>query len=163
LSASFASTAQALKHHWQCDIMGDVRCVLDTNVIVAALRSPAGASAALLRAARRGDLTFLANVALALEYEATCSRAEHQLAAGLNAAEVRIFLDAVIGMAEPVETHFLWRPLLRDPSDELVLEAAVNGRAQVIVTFNLRDFGRAPSRFGIEVLNPPAALSRIRP
>ena len=61
--------------------------MLDTNVIVAALRSPAGASAALLRAARRGDLTFLANVALALEYEATCSRAEHQLAAGLNAVK----------------------------------------------------------------------------
>ncbi|MFM7705378.1 MAG: putative toxin-antitoxin system toxin component, PIN family [Rubrivivax sp.] len=143
-------------------MMGNVRCIVDTNVIVAALRSPAGASAALLRAARRGDLALLANVALALEYEATCSRAEHQLAAGLTQAEVRIFLDAVIAMAEPVETHFLWRPLLRDPSDELVLEAAVNGRAQAIVTFNQRDFGLAPRRFGIEVLSPPDALSRIR-
>lgn len=127
------------------------------------MRSPAGASAALLRAARRGELTFLANVGLALEYESACSRAEHQLAAGLTGAQLRIFLDAVVGMAEPVETHFLWRPLLRDPGDELVLEAAVNGQATCIITFNQRDFGPAPLRFGIEVLSPPAALARIRP
>ena len=57
-------------------------------------------------------------------------------------------------MAEPVKTHFLWRPQLRDPGDEMVLEAAVNGRADALVTFNLRDFGSAPSRFGVELLLP---------
>ncbi|MEZ5730137.1 MAG: PIN domain-containing protein [Burkholderiaceae bacterium] len=71
-------------------------------------------------------------------------------------------MDAVVAMAEPVETHFLWRPQLRDPADELVLEAAVNGRAAAIVTFNQRDFGVAPMRFGIEVLSPSAACRRIR-
>jgi putative PIN family toxin of toxin-antitoxin system len=140
-----------------------VRVVLDTNVIVAAMRSPTGASAALLRAARHGEFTFVANVALAVEYEATCSRAEHQLASGLTAAQVGIFLDAVVAMAEPVETHFLWRPQLRDPADELVLEAAVNGRASAIVTFNQRDFGAVPLRFGIEVMTPLAAYKRIHP
>ena len=100
-----------------------MKFVLDTNVIVAAMRSPTGASAALLKAARRNQIVIVANVALALEYEATCSRAEHILASGLSAAQVGIFLDAVIAMAEPVETHFLWRPQLRDPADELVLEA----------------------------------------
>lgn len=140
-----------------------MRCVLDTNVIVAAMRSPTGASAALPMAARRGELTMVANVALALEYEATCSRAEHALAAGLSLDQVTIFLDAVVAMAEPVETHFLWRPMLRDPADELVLEAAVNGRASVIVSFNQRDFGTMPLQFGVEVLSPSTALRRIRP
>lgn len=140
-----------------------MRCVLDTNVIVAAMRSPSGASAALLKAARRGEIQLVANVALALEYEATCSRAEHVLASGLSQAQVSIYLDAVVAMAEPVESHFLWRPLLRDPGDELVLEAAVNGRAAAIVTFNQRDFGTLPLQFGVEVLSPIAVLRRIEP
>jgi putative PIN family toxin of toxin-antitoxin system len=136
--------------------------VLDTNVVVAAMRSPRGASASLLIAARRGKLTMLVNVALALEYEATCQLPEHRLAAELNDAEVGIFIDAVLAMAEPVETHFMWRPQLRDPADELVLEAAVNGRADAVVTFNRRDFGDAPAAFGIEVLTPAEALNRVR-
>ncbi|MER2624166.1 MAG: PIN domain-containing protein [Accumulibacter sp.] len=112
-----------LTHHRPSDITGDVRVVLDTNVIVAAMRSPTGASAALLIAARRGEVTLVSNVALALEYEATCCPPEHGLAAGLNPAQVSIFLDAVIAMVEPVETHFLWRPLLHDPGDEPILES----------------------------------------
>ncbi len=141
--------------------MGDVRWVLDTNVIVAAMRSPTGASAALLRAARRGAVTPVANVALALEYEATCGLAEHRLAAGLTAAEVGMFLDAVVALMDPVESHYLWRPQLRDPGDELVLEAAVNGRAEAIVTFNTRDFGAAPGRFGVGLLLPREAVRRV--
>jgi putative PIN family toxin of toxin-antitoxin system len=138
-----------------------VKVVLDTNVIVAAMRSPRGASAALLMAARRSKIVLLANVALALEYEATCRLAEHRLAAGLTLDQADIFVDAVLAMAEPVETHFMWRPQLRDPADEFVLEAAANGQAAAIVTFNLRDFGAAPGRFGIDVLSPAEALRRI--
>jgi putative PIN family toxin of toxin-antitoxin system len=136
--------------------------VLDTNVVIAAMRSPVGASAELLRMARRSEVTLLANVALALEYEATCKLAEHCLAAGLDVHEVGVFVDGVLAMAEPVETHFMWRPQLRDPADELVLEAAVNGQAAAIVTFNRRDFGAAPARFGINVLTPAEAIRRIR-
>ena len=136
--------------------------MLDTNIVIAAMRSPAGASAELLRMARRSEVTLLANVALALEYEATCKLAEHCLAAGLDLHEVGVFVDAVLAMAEPVETHFLWRPQLRDPADELVLEAAVNGQATAIVTFNRRDFGAAPARFGIDVLTPAETIRRIR-
>src|SRR5215472_1014426 len=131
-----------------------MRCVLDTNVVVAVMRSPTGASAALLIAARRSELTMLANVALAIEYEATCQLAEHRLAARLDPHQVGIFVDAVLAMVEPVETHFIWRPQLRDPADEFVLEAAVNGRVAAIVTFNRRDFGRVPGEFGIELLTP---------
>ena len=136
--------------------------MLDTNVVVAAMRSPTGASAALLMAARRSGITMLANVALALEYEATCQLAEHRLAAGLDLDQVGIFIDAVLAMAEPVETHFMWRPQLRDPADEFVLEAAVNGRAAAIVTFNRRDFGGVPAGFGIDLLTPAEAIGRIR-
>ena len=137
--------------------------VLDTDVVVAAMRSPRGASAAILRAARQGRVTLLATVPLALEYEAVGSRAEHRLAAGLTEREVQIFLTAVVAMAEPVTTHFLWRPQLRDPADEMVLEAAANGSADALVTFNARDFGTAPAQFGIKVLLPREAIRRITP
>ena len=123
--------------------------------------SPAGASAAILRSIRRGEAALLLSVPLAMEYEAVCQRAEHRLAAGLNLRQVDIFMTAVIAMAEPVETHFLWRPQLRDPNDEMVLEAAVNGRADALVTFNVRDFGNAPERFGVELLLPRETIVRI--
>ncbi len=136
--------------------------MLDTDVVVAAMRSPSGASAAILRSVRRGRTALLLSVPLAMEYEAVCSKAEHRLAAGLSGREVEIFLDAVIAMAEPVETHFLWRPQLRDANDEMVLETAVNGQADALVTFNRRDFGTVPAQFGVELLLPREALERIR-
>lgn len=127
------------------------------------MRSPTGASAALLRAARLGNPRLLANVALALEYEAICGLDEHREAARLTKGEVEIFLTAVVAMTEPVESHFFWRPQLRDPADEFVLEAAVNGQADAIVTFNIRDFGAAPGRFGVAVWKPIEALRRLEP
>lgn len=126
------------------------------------MRSPTGASAAILRAVRQGRITPLISVTLALEYEAVCCEAEHRLASGLSEQEVDVYVTALIALAEPVETHFLWRPQLRDPGDEMVLETAVNGRADALVTFNVRDFGPVPSAFGIEVLLPREALERIK-
>jgi putative PIN family toxin of toxin-antitoxin system len=137
-----------------------VRFVLDTDVIVAALRSPEGASAALLLAIRRGRGVMLLSVPLLIEYEATSRRAEHRLASGLSEKEIETFLDGLVFLAEPVKTHYRWRPQLRDPGDEMVLEAAVNGRARAIVTFNRRDYGVAPADFGIELLSPAEALRR---
>ena len=97
-----------------------------------------------------------------MEYEAICSEAEHRLASGLSDREVDVFVNAVIALVEPVETHFLWRPQLRDPGDEMVLEAAINGHADALVTFNVRDFGAVPSQFGVELLLPREAIRRIR-
>lgn len=74
--------------------------------------------------------------------------------AKLQRSEVGIFVDAVIAMLEPVETHFMWRLQFRDPADELVLEAAVNGQAETIATLNRRDFGIVPEQFGMSVLTP---------
>ena len=138
-----------------------MRLVLDTDVVVAAMRSPSGASAALLEAAIDGRITMLANVALVLEYEAVCKRGEHLAAAGLDIGQAGLFVDSLVALVEPVDSHFFWRPQLKDPSDEMVLEAAVNGRAHAIVTFNRRDFGLAPERFGLRVLLPRDAFRRI--
>lgn len=125
------------------------------------MRSPRGASAAILRAARSGRIILAASVPLALEYEAVCRQSEHLRASGLADREADIFLSAVIAMVEPVKTHFLWRPQLRDPGDEMVLEAAVNGAADALVTFNRRDFGDTAARFAIELLLPREAIERI--
>ncbi len=139
-----------------------MRLVLDTDVIVAAMRSPTGASAALLRLLDEGVGTLLLSVPLVLEYEATCQLPEHRLASGLKASEVLVFVNTLVAIAEPVEIYYRWRPQLRDPADEMVLEAAVNGRAEALVTFNFRDYGTAPAAFGIELLRLGEALGRIR-
>jgi putative PIN family toxin of toxin-antitoxin system len=136
---------------------------LDTDVVVAAMRSPSGASAAILRLARQSRVTLLVSVALALEYEAVCRRLEHQLAAGLREDEVNGFVDTIVAMAQEVTMHFLWRPQLRDPCDEMVLEAAINGEADALVTFNARDFGAVPGHFGVDLLLPREVIVRMRP
>ncbi len=134
---------------------------MDTDTIVAAMRSPTGASAALLRAARSGSFVLPATAPLCLEYEDVCSRPEHVEAANFSPVDLTVFLDAVVDLVEPVDVWFLWRPQLRDPGDELVLEAAVNGRADAIATFNRRDFRPAADRFGIDILLPAEAIRRL--
>jgi len=137
-----------------------VRLILDTTTVVAAIRSDAGASRRLLRAGLEKRLTLLASVTLMFEYQAVLTRAEHLQASALTLEDINILLDAIAAVAEPVRLAFLWRPVARDPDDDMVLEAAVNGRADAIVTFNLRDFRGAAQRFGIAVLSPGAALRR---
>lgn len=136
--------------------------MVNTDVVVAGLRSPAGASAALLIQLLKGRATMLLSVALALEYEASCLRREHLLAANASAVEVRQVLDTIMDVVVPVELHYRWRPQLSDPGDDMVLEAAVNGRADAIVTFNRKDYGSVPARFGIAVLSPSDVLRRVR-
>jgi putative PIN family toxin of toxin-antitoxin system len=137
-----------------------MRLVLDTNVLVTAFRSPRGAAAEILRLIRRRELTMLATVALFLEYEAVLMRSEHLASAEMTAGEAGSALDVLAAVVEPIEPHYLWRPRLRDPDDDMVLEVAVNGRADAIVTFNTRDFA-AVGEFGIELLTPAAMLRRM--
>lgn len=139
-----------------------MKLVLDTDVIVAAMRSPKGASAALLLAADAGEVKLLATVPLYIEYEAVCTRAEHILASGATLQEVEQFLDGLADLISPVEPWFLWRPQLRDTGDELVLEAAINGRADSLVTFNRADYRPAATSFGMPILLPREALQALR-
>jgi putative PIN family toxin of toxin-antitoxin system len=139
-----------------------MRVVLDTNVVVAAIRSPTGASAEVLRRIREGRLVPSVSVALCLEYEAVALRPEHVSAAGASLSEIRNVLDVLIALSEPVEIAFRWRPQLRDPGDDLVLEAAANGQAAAIITFNEHDFRPECDRFGIEAIAPGDLLRRLR-
>jgi putative PIN family toxin of toxin-antitoxin system len=139
-----------------------MRLVLDTDVLVAAFRSERGASRELLIAALDERLVLLASTALWLEYEAVLTRPLHLRAAGLSAAEVRDVLAALAVVAEPVPIHFLWRPVLADAEDEHVLDLAMNGRADMLVTFNQDDFMEASKTFQIDVVTPAAALQRLR-
>jgi len=90
------------------------------------------------------------------------TRGEHLRAARLSASDVGVLLDAIAAIAEPVRLAFLWRPVLADIDDDMVLETAVNGRADAIVTFNKRDFIPAGEQFGIAVLSPAETVGRWR-
>lgn len=136
-----------------------MRLVLDTDVVVAAFRSDRGASRQLLLAALDRQVLMLVSVPLMLEYEAVLTRAEQLNGTGLTAAETGAVLDALASVIEPVHLRFLWRPRLKDPADEMVLETAVNGRADCLVTFNMRHFGEAANEFGLRVA-PPGEVCR---
>jgi putative PIN family toxin of toxin-antitoxin system len=138
-----------------------LKAVIDTSVVVAALRSRDGASNALLRCVGTMRLKMLATPALFLEYEEVLKRPEQQAAHGLDRSGIDRFLATLASIIEPVDVHIAWRPQLRDPADEMVLEAAVNGRANVLVTFNVRDFTPTAERFGISVLRPRDVLKKV--
>lgn len=140
-----------------------MRIVLDTSVVVAGFRSRRGASNLLLRRVAEGILRPLVSTALFLEYEDVLLRPEQRLATGMTEKDVELAMAALASASEPVEVHFRWRPQLRDPSDELVLEAAVNGRADALVTHNIRDFEGAAARFELRVIRPQQCLKEIGP
>ena len=135
--------------------------VLDTAVVVAAVRSPRGASAALLVQVLERRFIPVLSVALVLQYEEVCLRPEDRTESGLQEREVRTIIDALCTNAREVVTRFQWRPQLRDPGDEMGLEAGVNGRADALVTFNERDFAAVPERFRIPIPSPGEALRRL--
>ena len=142
--------------------MPDMKMALDTDVIVASRRSRSGASYALLRALQAGEITAVASVAMMLEYEAVLMRPEQCLATGMSVQDVQDFLDELTALLIPVTTWFLWRPRLRDPDDEMVLDAAVNGGAEAIVTFNVQDFRPAAAVFNLRILTPAETLLEMR-
>ena len=136
--------------------------MLDTDVMVAALRSSAGASRQLLLFALHRQFVLLLSVPLFLEYEAVLTRPEHLAASGLTAPEVGRVLDDLASVAKPVRLAFRWRPLLTDPDDDMVLETAFNGDVNAIVTFNQQDFAKASQRFAFAIWRPAEALLNIR-
>lgn len=138
-----------------------LRVTLDTNVLVAGLRSRRGASHAVLRHWLAGRFLACASVPLWVEYEATLKRDEIAAAHGLATGEIDSLLDAWAVHVDPVELHYTWRPQLRDPKDEMVLETALNGRAEALVTFNAADFAKAAGKFGVPLWHPRDLLRRL--
>ena len=132
--------------------------VLDTNVIVAALRSNRGASFRVLSNVDSGGFEICLSVPLVLEYEAALHR--HARSIGLTRRDVTDVLDYLCAVAHRQPIFFLWRPQLRDPQDDMVLELAVAAGCRFLVTFNTRDFASADS-FGIRVVTPQQFLHAI--
>jgi putative PIN family toxin of toxin-antitoxin system len=142
-----------------CDIvLLGVRLVLDTDVVLAALRSDRGASRGLLEAALDRRIVMLASVPLFLEYEAVLTRPEQREKTGLSMEETNQILYALAAVAERVTFRFLWRPQLNDPADEMVLGTAVNGQADRLATFNVRHLRAAANSFGIRASRPGEIL-----
>jgi predicted nucleic acid-binding protein len=134
------------------------RIVLDTNVLVAGLRSSLGASFKLLSLVGSGAFTHVVSVALLFEYESAVMRPE----SGIRLARPLIedVLDYVCASGQRQEIYFLWRPILPDPGDDLVLEVAAHGQCDRIVTFNTRDF-TGSERFGIHAETPASFLRSL--
>jgi putative PIN family toxin of toxin-antitoxin system len=132
--------------------------VLDTNVLVSAIRSKHGASFRLL--SHLGDGRWRPNltVAIALEYEAVLKRNCQDF--GLTEDDVDDALDAIVSVSGLHRLYFLWRPVAADPDDDLVMEAAIASHSDFVITFNKRDFPES-RRFGIECLTPREFLILI--
>ena len=140
-----------------------MRVVLDTNVIVSAIRSTHGAAAKLLLKVVDGELDAAVTLALALEYEMVALRPEHLAAGELDERSARVLLDGVLACMSAVTPHLKLRPSSSDPKDDMVVEAAVNANADVLVTGDARHLAEAAGRWGLRVAAPKVLLSALEP
>lgn len=131
-----------------------MKVVLDTNVLVAGLLSREGASYQILNQIPAGKINYIVSVALFLEYEAVLKRKTFLRQAGLTAKDIDNVLNMVAKHALATKVYYLWRPHLRDPNDDMILELAVSGNANAIVTFNQKDFSIEKFGFNIKILSP---------
>lgn len=138
--------------------MTKFQIVLDTNVIVSALRSRKGASYKLLMLVDRANFEINLSVSVLLEYEDVTKRLLGQIS--LTETELDDILDYLCGLANLRDVFYLWRPFLKDPKDDMILELAVSAQCDVIVTYNQKDFVGI-EQFGIEVMTPKVFLQRI--
>jgi putative PIN family toxin of toxin-antitoxin system len=134
------------------------RIVLDTNVLVSALRSRNGASFRLLSIIDTEKFELAISVPLVLEYEASAKKQSRET--GLSSADIDSILNYICSIAKHYRIHYLWRPFLRDPKDDMVLELAVVSNAKYIVTFNTADF-KGIEKFGLQVIKPRDFLKEI--
>ena len=137
-----------------------MRVVLDTSVLVAAAKSRLGASFHLLSLLPHQDFEFAISVALYTEWQAVLTRPEH-IPQSSTAENALAFLRYLASAAHLQDVHFLWRPFLRDPDDDMVLECAVASGSQFIVTHNVKDFKRAPE-LKVRAVTPSEFLTLLR-
>jgi putative PIN family toxin of toxin-antitoxin system len=139
-----------------------LRIVLDTDVMVAAFDSPTGASRQVVVEVLDGNVSMLMSTSLLFEYEAVLTRPTVLKMIGIDAGSVRAVLDELAGLCVPVALDYRWRPAATDPDDDMVIETAVNGGADMIATFNVDDIRTGAARFGIAAERPAAVLRRLR-
>ena len=138
--------------------MKSYRIVLDTNVMVAALKSKRGASYKLLSIIDQDKFQISISVPLIIEYEYALKRTDLNIL--LTESEIDDILDYICQIADKREIFYLWRPYLKDPKDDMVLELAVESESDYIITYNQKDF-KGVSKFGIKTLTPKAFLRKI--
>lgn len=138
--------------------MKPTQVVLDTNILVTALRSKRGASFKLISLIDKGPFKLNLSVSLVFQYEEILRRQRRSL--HVNQDDIADFLDYLCSVANLHEIYFLWRPYLPDPQDDMILELAVNAGCKYIVTYNKRDF-RGTETFGIEVVTAKEFLEKI--
>ena len=136
-----------------------VSIVLDTSVLIAGLRSADGASYQLLRRLGGPEFAVSISVPLVLEYEAVAKRQAREL--GLTFADVDDVIDYICSIADHRRIFYLWRPFLSDPTDDLLLELAVEAGAEYIVTHNLKDFAGS-DQFGVTPISPGDFLRLLK-
>jgi putative PIN family toxin of toxin-antitoxin system len=135
------------------------RIVLDTNVLIAAICGPRGASRQVVRGCLTGRYQLVMSTSVALEYEEVVRREEIVQQSGLPRERLDALLDALFHVCQWHRVYYLWRPNLPDEDDNLFLELAVASRVQRLVTHNRRDFLRAELRFPwLRILSPEALL-----
>jgi putative PIN family toxin of toxin-antitoxin system len=138
--------------------MTRIEVVLDTNILVAGLLSRRGPASKLLALVGTERFGINLSVPLVLEYEDVLLRPEMDIP--LEHSDIRDILDFHCAVARHHEIYFLWRPFLKDPGDDMVLELAVKAGCRVIVTYNQRDFAGS-EQFGVEAVTPANFLKRI--
>lgn len=129
------------------------KIVIDTNIIIAALKSRQGASNKLLQLFGTKKFIHNVSVSLILEYEEVIRR----LFPDLSEQKINYLLDYICATSQYTNIYYLWRPYLKDPKDDMILELAVASKTDFIVTFNEKDF-RLAKDFGIKVFNPKELL-----
>jgi putative PIN family toxin of toxin-antitoxin system len=139
-----------------------VRIVLDTTVVVSAIRSGSGASAEVIRLVAIGQLTLLLDFKLICEYREVVMRPQHITASGMTVRDAEAILTMLESVATPVLVLVKPRPLSQDRDDDMVIDIAINGHADAIVTNNFKGFRAASTRFGIRVLTPKELLIALK-
>lgn len=148
-----------IKIHCFGIIFNTMRIILDTNVLVAGLRSRRGSSFELIKLIGTNQFEIVSSTAIFFEYESVLHR--EGLFVGFNHSQIDDFLDYLASVIEWQKIYFLWRPKLKDPKDDMVLEVAVNASVDYIVTWNIKDFkNRNP--FQLEVITPQEFLTQLR-
>jgi putative PIN family toxin of toxin-antitoxin system len=137
-----------------------MRVVIDTNVFVAGLRSNRGVSFKILEMLPEKSFGLLLSVPLMLEYESVFKRRE--IGISLSSRDIDAILNMIAAISEHIKLYYLWRPFLSDPKDDMILELAVGGNADSIVTFNERDFKGVEKHFGISIISPKIFFHQVK-
>ncbi len=135
-----------------------MKIILDTNILISALRSKIGASYKVLSLIQSGKFQTVVSVPLVFEYEEVALREAKNFSVTIE--EVNDIIDYLCAMSEQREIFFLWRPFLPDPYDDAILELAVESQAEYIVTYNKRDFVGS-EQFGVSIISPKEFLKII--